>query len=646
MSSSNAYAGPWSSLPTTLTPWIMDVIQSMGYTQMTPVQASTIPLFMKHKDVVVEAVTGSGKTLAFVIPVLEKLVRRERRLRKNEIGALIISPTRELATQIHSVFSLFLSSQPGHHDSASEDDEHVNTKTIEPAHPQPLLVISSDSPPTEDIQRFLSTGADIVVGTPGRVEEFLLGKGRDVVNAKELEVLVLDEADRLLDLGFQTTLSRILTHLPKQRRTGLFSATMTDADALSELVRVGLRNPARIVVKVQTKKSKLKNAGSDDRSEVFVSSLQNYCLTCRASEKLVQVSRILAHEVAKHQSSRFIVYFSTCACVEYFYRILLPFMPPNTTLYSLHGHLPPATRTRTLANFSSSVALPSAPSVLLATDVAARGLDLPDVDVVIQFDPPSDSKAFSHRCGRTARAGRSGRAWVLLVGRERDYVGRPAFSEDGSARDRDTDGDSAEVASAISQIRKAAKAFVSFVRAYSKHEASYIFRVKDLDLVGVAKSFGLLRLPRMPELTDVSRNGWEDADVDWSAYAYAEKAREAKRLAAAAEQTRSTAEGAERKAERLEQKKANAAWSNKLTRKEEQLKRKEKKDRKRKWQKEHQEPAAIGGSATRKRGSEEDGSDVDDGDDWEELAREERMAKKVKRGAVSQEVFDGEFGGL
>ncbi|OSX64176.1 hypothetical protein POSPLADRAFT_1179798 [Postia placenta MAD-698-R-SB12] len=646
MSSSNAYAGPWSSLPTTLTPWIMDVIQSMGYTQMTPVQASTIPLFMKHKDVVVEAVTGSGKTLAFVIPVLEKLLRRERRLRKNEIGALIISPTRELATQIHSVFSLFLSSQPGHHDSASEDDEHVNTKTIEPAHPQPLLVISSDSPPTEDIQRFLSTGADIVVGTPGRVEEFLLGKGRDVVNAKELEVLVLDEADRLLDLGFQTTLSRILTHLPKQRRTGLFSATMTDADALSELVRVGLRNPARIVVKVQTKKSKLKNAGSDDRSEVFVSSLQNYCLTCRASEKLVQVSRILAHEVAKHQSSRFIVYFSTCACVEYFYRILLPFMPPNTTLYSLHGHLPPATRTRTLANFSSSVALPSAPSVLLATDVAARGLDLPDVDVVIQFDPPSDSKAFSHRCGRTARAGRSGRAWVLLVGRERDYVGRPAFSEDGSARDRDTEDDSAEVTSAVSQIRKAAKAFVSFVRAYSKHEASYIFRVKDLDLVGVAKSFGLLRLPRMPELTDVSRNGWEDADVDWSAYAYAEKAREAKRLAAAAEQTRSTAEGAERKAERLEQKKANAAWSNKLTRKEEQLKRKEKKDRKRKWQKEHQEPVAIGGSATKKRGSEEDGSDVDDGDDWEELAREERMAKKVKRGAVSQEVFDGEFGGL
>lgn len=92
-------------------------------------------------------------------------------------------------------------------------------------------------------------------------------------------------------------------------------------------------------------------------------------------------------------------------------------------MYSLHGQLPPAARTKTLTGFSSALATPSSPAVLLATDVAARGLDLPHVDVVIQFDPPSDPKAFSHRCGRTARAGRSGRAWVLLVGRELEYVG-------------------------------------------------------------------------------------------------------------------------------------------------------------------------------------------------------------------------------
>jgi superfamily II DNA/RNA helicase len=156
----------------------------MGHTQMTPVQASTIPLFMKHKDVVVEAVTGSGKTLAFVIPILEKLVRRSTRLRKNEIGALVISPTRELATQIQTVFNAFLSSQP------IDDD-------VERRHaPAFLLVSSSQSSPAQDVQRFLETGADIVIGTPGRIEEFLLGKGRASIIVKELEVLVLDEADR------------------------------------------------------------------------------------------------------------------------------------------------------------------------------------------------------------------------------------------------------------------------------------------------------------------------------------------------------------------------------------------------------------------------------------------------------------------
>lgn len=141
-------------------------------------------------------------------------------------------------------------------------------------------------------------------------------------------------------------------------------------------------------------------------------------------------------------------------------------MPPNTSLFSLHGHLPPNARTRTLANFTNSAALPSAPSILLATDVAARGLDLPDVDVVIQFDPPVDPKAFSHRCGRTARAGRSGRAWVLLVGREVDYVEfmsvrkipmkeRRPFNKDGSTKtEDDMEAEDPEVNTAMQTVRE------------------------------------------------------------------------------------------------------------------------------------------------------------------------------------------------
>ncbi|KAI9574881.1 DEAD-domain-containing protein [Boletus coccyginus] len=637
----------------------------MGYSQMTPVQAATIPLFMQHKDVVVEAVTGSGKTLAFVVPVLERLMRRGSTFRPNEIGALIISPTRELATQIHSVFSLFLSAQP----SPLHPDEPTVADTPIPTYPPPLLLVSSDESSTaQDVHRFLDTGADIVIGTPGRVEEFLIGRGKTAVSVKELEVLVLDEADRLLDLGFQNTLTRIITHLPKQRRTGLFSATMTDADALSELVRMGLRNPARIVVKVQSKKSVKRNSdGKPGKSEVIEerripAGLQNFYISCWTSEKLVQLVRVIEHEVSSHKASHFIVYFATCACVDYFYRVLPIFLPPNSKLFSLHGHLLPAARTRALSTFSSSLASSSSPSILLATDVAARGLDLPHVDVVVQFDPPIDPKAFSHRCGRTARAGRSGRAYVFLAGREIEYIDflavrkipirkHPVVRAGGILPAQgSSEPDELAVTSFLSQIRgtvlsdralndKAVKGFVSFVRAYSKHEASYIFRIKDLDLIGVAKSFGLLRLPCMPELKDVDKTGWEDASLDWNAYAYADKAQEAKRR----ESQCKPEVQKERTETRAVKRKRNAPWSQQATSKEQREKRKLKRDRKRQWL---QSQTTANHSATTpiKSQSAEGSQDVED--DWDELAKEERLAKKVRKGTTTQQVFDAEFGDL
>ncbi|KAJ4481564.1 DEAD-domain-containing protein [Lentinula edodes] len=660
---STAFAGPWSSLPESLTPWILDVIESMGHTRMTPVQASTIPLFMKHKDVVVEAVTGSGKTLAFVIPVLEKLIRRERKLGKNDIGALIISPTRELATQIHGIFSVFLSAQVVSQDSLDSDEAPI------PEYPPPLLLVSSNqSSPAQDLERFISSGSDIIVGTPGRIEEFLLGKGRSVVNVKELEVLVLDEADRLLDLGFQATLSKILTHLPKQRRTGLFSATMTDADAISELVRAGLRNPARIVVKVQSKRQGDTNMEIEERR--IPANLQNFYIACRASEKTVQLARIISREVKQHDSSQFIVYFATGASVDHFYAVL-PAVLPLGEIHSLHGHLTPSARTRALTAFSTSICTPSSPSILLCTDVAARGLDLPHVDVVIQYDPPTDPKVFSHRCGRTARAGRRGRAYTLLVDREVGYVDfmsvrripmqkhsylvkEGEMDVDDDSRPDDPDGGffleniRQKLLTDRSLHNQAAKAFVSFVRAYSKHEASYIFRTKDLDIVGLAKSFGLLRLPKMPELKDVDKNDWADSEIDWSLYAYADKIQEAKRLAAltAKSTEENQKEQEQRKAQRTQRKKANAPWSTNIGKQEEREVRKQKKKRKRQWLKIQ---AASGDTQNNVKRTREDFEEVEEDDndeDWSEIAREERMAKKVRKGEISKREFDAEFGDL
>ncbi|KAI9446382.1 DEAD-domain-containing protein [Lactarius indigo] len=657
ISAAPAFAGSWSSLPTPLTSWILDVIQSMGHTQMTPVQASTIPIFMQNKDVVVEAVTGSGKTLAFVIPVLERIIRRENKLKRNEIGVLIISPTRELASQIHSVFASFLSSQPDHTSSQSSTDCGLP--------PALLLVSSSQSSPAQDVERFLAQGSDIVIGTPGRVEEFL---GKASVNARELEVLVLDEADRLLDLGFQQSLTRIISWLPKQRRTGLFSATMTDADAMSELVRAGLRNPVRVVVKVQSKQPRaadgmLVESGGVLHERRIPSGLRIFGLACHASEKLIQLVRIILHESRQHQSIRFILYFATGASVDYFYKILPLFLPEAVQLFSLHGHLTPAARTRTLTSFTNSSPTSVAPSLLLATDVAARGLDILDVDVVVQFDPPTDAKAFSHRCGRTARAGKRGRAWVLLTTQEHQYIDFLAvrkipvtwhgrLTEDGVATSSSDEPEAQTVSAHLAVIRKhllqdralhdmAMKAFVSFIRAYSKHEASYIFRLRSLDLSGVAESYGLLRLPRMPELKDVETSCWHDADIEWDTYSYADKAQEMKRLKSKAQQHHDSKPSSTNKKDHI-------PWSKQLAKKDVKEKRRAQKAKKNMLMASahlSQEGSTL--KRTRADSEEKKVDSAESEDDWALLAEEERLAKKLKKGKISQTEFDtATFSGL
>ena len=418
-------AGAWSTVRPPLSEWMyvrnlhrLDVVASMEYSQMTPVQAASIPLFLSHKDVVAEAVTGSGKTLAFVIPILEILRRREVALKRHDLGAVIVCPTRELAEQTCGVLQHFLDAQP---------DETAPHGRVGPVQ---LVVGGLKVSPAEDYRLFRENGPDILVGTPGRMEELLKKPG---VRTSELDVLVMDEADRLLDLGFVEPIRALLAYLPKQRRTGLFSATMTEA--LTELVRVGLRNPVRVVVKVETKAK-----GSATRKDIRMpATLHNFYHVSRPENKLAQLLRLLRRE-AQDGAHKAIVYFATCAQVNYVFSLLSQHtkMHPHDTkglqFFSLHGKQTTKRRHATFQAFAHAHtdardtdrtgASDAQCTLLLCTDVAARGLDLPDVDVVIQYDPPNDPKVFSHRCGRTARAGRTGRAIVLLhEGREEGYVG-------------------------------------------------------------------------------------------------------------------------------------------------------------------------------------------------------------------------------
>ncbi|RKP10546.1 P-loop containing nucleoside triphosphate hydrolase protein [Thamnocephalis sphaerospora] len=613
---------------------------------MTPVQAAAIPLFMTNKDVVAEAVTGSGKTLAFAIPVLERLLRRSEPLGKHQVAAIVMSPTRELARQIYQVFEQFRT---------------CVDFTLQ-------LVTGGGRSAADDIRDFEKEGASIIVGTPGRLEELLASKGfAGQIDVRELDVLVLDEADRLLDMGFSQSINAVVRALPKQRRTALFSATMTDA--VSELVRAGLRNPVRVVCKVED----LQSRGVERRTPA---TLQIGYITCRADRKIAQLIRLLRRDANK----KYIVYFSACAIVDYFYRLLSksPYLK-DIALFALHGKQDPKKRTATFDTFTNVPA--GSGAVLFCTDVASRGLDIPDVDWVVQFDPPQDPKVFAHRCGRTARAGRLGRALVMLnKGREEVYVdfmrvrkipmirhpyvladltlakhAAEAMSvdsqDDNTTRpvdEADADGDELiqalrkQVANDRDLYERGTRAFVSYIRSYTKHEATYIFRVKDLDICRAAMGYALLKLPKMPEMKDRDATAFIEYDVNVDSIKYADKVREKAR------QKRLQAEKTKTKDDKGAHKKRKEAWSDARDARDRRRERREKRERKRTYleQKKAEEIDKLIAAARQENengGGDGDGND-DDADDWAELQREERLAKKLKKGKITKDEFERELG--
>lgn len=538
-------------------------------------QATTIPLFMGNKDVVVEAVTGSGKTLAFLIPLVEKLLRLEEPIKKHHVGAIIVSPTRELASQIHGVLLSLL----GFHGPSTAllrppDDEEMNTFETSSKELKivPQLLLGGSTTTAQDLSTFLRTSPNLLIATPGRLLE-LLSSPHVHCPQSSFEVLVLDEADRLLDLGFKDDLQKILQRLPKQRRTGLFSASVSDA--VDQLVRVGLRNPVRVSVRVKSASGAL-----DKRTPA---SLQLSYIIAAPTFKLPSLAQLLRGLVPTPQKT--IVYIATCFAVDYFQHIL-PSILPGFTIVPLHGKHLPNVRRKNFSKFVDSLT----PTVLLTTDVAARGLDIPQVDLVVQLDPPSDPKAFIHRCGRAGRAGRKGLAVTMLTpGREEDYIHllsvrqtpiepftEPRIDVSESAAREMTKNIRDIVLKDRAFHDKAQRGFVSWVKAYSKHQASSIFRVSDLDWTQLGHAWGLLRLPVMPELKKWDGDRDLGQSIDWDHYEYRDKQREKHRKEAQSHN------GSKKEAEVRKVKKEHEAWSQnkeqKATREQRREKRKAKKE--------------------------------------------------------------------
>ncbi|KAM1162532.1 hypothetical protein ACFX13_001585 [Malus domestica] len=565
----------FSDLKPPLSEPVLEALSQGGFEFCTPVQAATIPLLCSFKDVAVDAATGSGKTLAFVVPMVEILRRVSTTPKPQEVMGMIISPTRELSSQIYNVAKPFISTLP-------------NFKCV-------LLVGGGQV--KSDVKQIEEEGANLLIGTPGRLFDIM--ERIDGLDLRHLEILILDEADRLLDMGFQKQLNDIMSRLPKLRRTGLFSATQTEA--VEELARAGLRNPVRVEVRAETKSSdsalRKKLASSKTPSGLALEYLE-----CEGDKKPSQLVDLLV----KNKSNKTIVYFMTCACVDY-WGLVLPLLGPlkGFPLIALHGKMKQAARDKALASFTSLSS-----GVLLCTDVAARGLDIPGVDCIVQYDTPQDPNVFVHRVGRTARMGRQGSAIVFLLPKEEAYVEflrirRVPLQERKCSND---------VADVVPQIRSAAKkdrdvmekglrAFVSYMRAYKEHHCSYIFRWKELEVGKLGMGFGLLQLPAMPEVKhhSLSTEGFIPVeDINLEEIKFKDKSRE-------------------------KQRKRNLQS------------KKEAKQQEPKPQKTKKIQNASDAAMRKKTGKQRRA--IQTAEDEDELAREYRLLKKLKKGAIDESEF-------
>ena len=597
-----------------------------GFDHMTPVQSAAIPLFLSNKDVCVEATTGSGKTLAFCIPIYEIITKLvpSNKVKPLDVYSLVLAPTRELATQIYNVFGKFY-----------ENNDTINT-----------ILLVGGVPINENINTIHSSGCNIIIGTPGRVMDIINRCNNNegsVINLRTLEVLVLDEADTLLDMGFKDTINQILSLLPKQRRTGLFSATQTKE--VKELARAGMRNPVAITVKVNNK-SNVSNAESSAvdarpaQSQTTPSTLQSRYMVLEYDERITGLILFLLQNI----NNKIIVFCATCSCVDYYTQVFdlmtkeisitacldgIPSHTPNVlpgtmNVMGLHGKMVPKKRNLIYKKFLAVTS-----GILFSTDVAARGIDIPDVDYIVQLAAPKDPAFFIHRIGRTARAGRKGVALLFVTEEERSYIdllkgrGVPMVL-DSAMNVVNNDTVTLPMVNALLKVyacydravlEAGSTAFMAFLRAYKEHICNYIFRFDQLNIGSVARSFGLLRLPKIPETRGVRGRPivFETSSINTGVITYRHQARE---------------EARQRKLLAL-----NNAEENVETPRENSSMKGVKQE---KWvPAEEYEP-----DDTKRKRKKKQSYLKQTLEEWEEFAAEEMIYKKYKKGLISKEEYE------
>lgn len=337
---------------------ILDALQTEGYTQPTPIQEQAIPSVLQGRDLLGTAQTGTGKTAAFAIPILQNLA--EKNTRNNNIKVLVLTPTRELAIQIEESFNAY--------------GKNLNIRN--------LVVFGGVKQAAQE--KALRRGVDILVATPGRLLDFI---SQRIVSLQNLEVFVLDEADRMLDMGFVHDVKRIIKLLPPKRQTLFFSATFPDE--ISKLANSMLTNPVKVEVApvsatADTINQKVYFVEKDDKLDLLTHILQN-----DIKESVLVFSR------TKHGADK----------------IARKLQSHKISAEAIHGNKSQNQRQNALTNFKSGKT-----RILVATDIAARGIDIDELKYVLNFELSDVSETYVHRIGRTGRAGSEGSSISFVDG--------------------------------------------------------------------------------------------------------------------------------------------------------------------------------------------------------------------------------------
>jgi ATP-dependent RNA helicase DDX18/HAS1 len=441
----------FSDLP--IHPSLKQNLVRLGFSEMFPIQVRGISPMLDGLDILAAAKTGSGKTLAFLIPAVNLLLNLKAAPEQG-ILVLVIAPTRELAVQTSDVATELLAS--------------TGIRSG--------LAIGGTSK-TRDSRSF-SQGLNLLVATPGRLVDHIIGTPSFTL--RNVKLLVIDEADRILESGFHTQLNEIIANLPETRQTALFSATQTHD--VKSLAAVSFKHGDPLYIGVD-----------DDSSSSTASGLTQAFVIAPPDQRLM----LLITFLRRNRKKKVMVFFSTKSSVKFHGQL---FAELSIKSLAIHGDQSQQNRIEAFRQFKERKY-----GVMLCTDVAARGLDIPAVEWIVQYDPPSSEKEYIHRVGRSARAGAEGRALLFLMKNERKFLeylegAKVPLKEFTFPTDKVMQLELliSNILSTKRDLQKLAKeAFRAYLMSYDSHPLNDCFNVAKLDIESLAKSFGFEEVPHL-----------------------------------------------------------------------------------------------------------------------------------------------------